>query len=166
MEALLIPSSQSRLKAYWPLAAVVVISGLMASALAGANTLMGWMHAYMGVFLCIFALLKLFNPSGFVSGLQKYDPLARTLPVYAYVYPYIELALGLGYLSHALPELLYIATIAVFGWGAFSVLSALRKGLNVNCPCMGTVLKVPLSTVTLTEDAAMILMAATMLFLG
>ena len=32
---------------------------------------------------------------------------------------------------------------------------ALRKGLDIACPCMGNVLVVPLSTVTLTEDGVM-----------
>ena len=41
--------------------------------------------------------------------------------------------------------------------------SALRRGLDTRCACMGTVLDVPLSHVTLTEDIGMIAMAAIML---
>jgi hypothetical protein len=47
--------------------------------------------------------------------------------------------------------------------GTIGVLSALQRGLDINCPCMGSVLDVPLSTVTLTEDIGMGLMAVGML---
>ena len=38
-----------------------------------------------------------------------------------------------------------------------------RKGLDIACPCMGNVLAVPLSTVTLTEDGVMVVMALSLL---
>ena len=47
----------------------------------------------------------------------------------------------------------------VLGIGAVGVIRALRRGLDVRCACMGTVLDVPLSTVTLTEDLVMVAMA-------
>ena len=47
-------------------------------------------------------------------------------------------------------------------WSALGVISALRRGLDVNCACMGTVLKVPLSTVALTENVGMGAMATVM----
>jgi hypothetical protein len=51
----------------------------------------------------------------------------------------------------------------VFLFGAVGVALALRKGLDIACPCMGNVLKVPMSTVTLTEDLGMAAMAALLL---
>lgn len=41
--------------------------------------------------------------------------------------------------------------------GAIGVVLVLRKGLDIACPCMGNVLSVPLSTVTLSEDGLMAL---------
>jgi hypothetical protein len=90
--------------------------------------------------------------------------VAQKFPVYARIYPLIELSLGLGFLSFTWPILTYIITIVVMGVGAVGVIGALRKGLDVRCACMGTVLDVPLSTVTLTEDLTMGLMACWMLF--
>ena len=60
------------------------------------------------------------------------------------------------------PPFVYGATIVVMGFGALGVIAALRQGLDINCPCMGSVLDVPLSTVTLTEDIGMVVMAAAM----
>ena len=74
----------------------------------------------------------------------------------------MELGLGLGYLAHWQPTLIYGATVVLLGVGALGVFNALRKGLDLECACMGTVLKVPLSTVALVEDLGMAFMAGAM----
>jgi hypothetical protein len=61
------------------------------------------------------------------------------------------------------PSITYVATIIVFTFGAIGAILALRKGLDIACPCMGNVLTVPLSTVTLTEDGVMAAMAPSLL---
>jgi hypothetical protein len=147
------------MRKYWPLFALILVAALGAVALQKGN----WMHYFMGLFLCQFAMLKLFHPAGFADGFQMYDLIAKKFRVYAYLYPVIELALGLAYLSFSAPTLTYIVTIVVMGIGAVGVIKALREGLDVRCACMGTVLDVPLSTVTLTEDIGMIAMAFWML---
>lgn len=150
---------------YWPLAVLIVIAALAAYATgAGVNaTHRGTMHYFMGFFLCSFSMLKLFHPHAFADGFKMYDLGAKRFPAYAYVYPFVELLLGLCYLSFVVPVLTYIMTIAVFVFGAVGVVQALREGLDINCPCMGSILNVPLSTVTLTEDLAMSVMALMML---
>lgn len=124
-----------------------------------------WMHDFMGSFLVVFSMFKFFNLEGFVDGFQMYDLLAKPLRPYAYVYPFIEAVLGLAYLAHWQPGVTYTATIVVMVFGSLGVLNALRKGLDLECACMGTVLKVPLSTVALLEDLGMAAMAAAMLLL-
>ncbi|HEX2579237.1 MAG TPA: MauE/DoxX family redox-associated membrane protein [Rhabdochlamydiaceae bacterium] len=150
------------MKRYWPLFVLVLVATAGAAALS--KNLSDWMHYFMGMFLCQFAMLKLFHPAGFAHGFQKYDLVAKKFRFYAYLYPFIELALGLSYFSFTVPKTTYILTIIVMGVGAIGVITALIKGLDVQCACMGTVLDVPLSTVTLTEDIAMIGMACLMLF--
>lgn len=123
-----------------------------------------WMHDFTGFFLVVFAMFKFFDLSGFADGFQMYDLLAQPFRPYAQVYPFIELGLGLGYLAEWHLTTIYIATIVVFGWGSLGVIRSLTKGMNIKCACLGTVLKVPLSTVALVEDLAMAIMAAAMLF--
>ena len=151
---------------YWPLLSLVGIAVLAASALSYSAfpRMAEWMHFFMGFFLCQFAMLKIFNLEGFADGFQKYDLVAMHSRGYAYLYPFIELGLGLGYLAFAIPEFIYCATIVVLGIGAIGVIRALSRGLDVRCACMGTQLNVPLSTVTLTEDLVMVAMAAYLLF--
>ncbi len=151
---------------YWPLIALTAGAALAGLAIAsgyGALSMNGFMHAFMGVFLLFFALLKIFNLKGFKRGFTMYDLLARRVKSYAFVYPFIELGLGLAYLAFFMPTVTYVATIIVFTFGAAGVLFALRDGLDIDCPCMGSILSVPLSTVTLTEDLVMVVMAGMLL---
>lgn len=154
------------MKKYWPLFALILVSAMAASALGyGAQLgLFAQSHYFMGFFFCQFAMLKFFQPATFAEGFQKYDLVAKKFPVYAYLYPLIELGLGLSYLAFIYPTLVYIVTVLVMCIGATGVIRALKAGLDVRCACMGTVLEVPLSTVTLVEDIGMGLMALWMLF--
>jgi len=165
-------NEKKKIRRYWPLFALILIAALGAMALVyGAQKrplhnsagFFAWMHFFMGFFLCQFAMLKLFHPSDFAEGFQMYDVVAKNFRGYAYFYPFIELGLGLAYLSFTCPIAIYIITIIVMGIGAIGVIRALRQGLDVRCACMGTILDVPLSTVTLSEDIAMGVMACLML---
>jgi hypothetical protein len=149
-------------KSYRPLITLIFIAAAASYAMAHDDLAL-WMHAFMGFFLCQFAMLKLFDPSLFAEGFQKYDLIAKRVKLYAQLYPFIELALGLSYLSHYAPILTYLVTVIVMVLSAVGVIVALIRGLDLRCACMGTVLNVPLSTVTLWEDLIMGAMAAFML---
>jgi len=146
---------------YWPLAALILVSGAVAGVLG--HNLLTHMHHFMGFFLCVFALLKIFDPRGFANGLEMYDLLASRWRPWGYLYPLAELALGLAYFGFWAPPVTYALTLALMTFGAIGVIGALRRGLDIACPCMGSVLRVPLSTVTLVEDLGMAVMAAAML---
>jgi hypothetical protein len=156
---------KKKLSPYWPLFALVLVAFLAATALSCGvqGGLFIWMHFFMGFFLCQFAMLKLFHPADFVQGFRMYDLVAKKSQGYAYLYPFIELGLGLSYLSFIYPTFVYSITIVVMGVGTIGVVRALKAGLNVRCACMGTILDVPLSTVTLSEDITMGAMALLML---
>lgn len=154
---------------YLPLIVIVALTMAAATArvaFAGAWLPMMWMHDFMGFFLVVFSMFKFFDLSGFADGFQMYDLLAKPFRPYAYVYPFLELGLGLAYLARWNPVVTYSATVVLMLWGAAGVLLALKKGLDINCACMGTVLKVPLSTVALVEDLGMAAMAGAMLWMA
>ncbi|MCU0788041.1 MAG: hypothetical protein MUC91_07605 [Verrucomicrobia bacterium] len=153
-------------KDYLPLMVIVALTLLAASAQLASSggpwNWTRWMHNFMGFFLVVFSMFKLFNLGGFADGFQMYDLLAGVFRPYAYVYPFIELGLGLGYLAQWQPASVYGATVVIMVFGALGVVRALVKGLDIECACMGTVLSVPLSTVALVEDLGMALMAGLM----
>lgn len=155
----------SRWQDYIPLIVIVALTVLSAVAKQFAYSgwsWMNWMHDFMGFFLVVFSMLKFFDMEGFADGFQMYDLLAKRFRPYAKIYPFIESALGLGYLSHWQPMLIYSATMLVLIFGSIGVFRALFKGLDIECACMGTILHVPLSTVALIEDLGMATMAAGM----
>ncbi len=138
------------LRDYWPL--IVIVAVALLTSLASQWPLevwdwRMWMRQFMGFFLVIFAMFKLFDLRGFADGFQMYDLIAKRFRPYALIYPFIELVLGLAYLANAFPLLTSAVLLVVMVIGATGVLIALRKGLDVACACLGTVLKVPLSTV-------------------
>ncbi|HEY8962642.1 MAG TPA: MauE/DoxX family redox-associated membrane protein [Luteolibacter sp.] len=153
-------------KDYLPLVVIVLLSAFVGAAKQvhyGEWRTDSWMLDFMGVFLVIFSAFKFFDLKGFADGFGMYDLLAKRFRPYAFLYPFLELALGLGYLARLQLPVVLTATIALMGFGTLGVIGALRRGLDVNCACMGTALRVPLSSVALLEDLGMAAMAAVML---
>ena len=154
------------LSAYSPLFVIVLTTALGAAArqTAGASwSWHVWMHDFMGFFLLVFAMVKLFNLPAFATGFAKYDLLAARSRTYALLYPFLERALGLAYLAQWQPQTTYLATIIILAFGSLGVLNTMRQGKQINCACMGQILDVPVSTVTLTENLSMSAMALAML---
>ena len=53
---------------------------------------------FMGLFYVVFSFFKFLDIKGFKTSFAMYDPLAGAVPGYGYVYPFVELALGLMFL--------------------------------------------------------------------
>lgn len=124
------------------------------------------MRHFMAGFFITFAFFKLLDPAGFVSAYRGYDLLARRSSLYAWAYPWIELALGVGYLLDVAPIPLNASTLAIMLLGSAGVCKALLDKRAIRCACLGTALNLPMTTVTLIEDLSMALMAAVMLILA
>lgn len=150
------------MKRYLPLLILIALAALLPLAV-GVNDGRGWLMDFMGYFLVNFAMLKLFDLPGFARGFARYDLLAMRWNGWGFIYPFLELALGFSSLSRWNPDVTQIAMIALMGFGAIGVFTALKKGLNINCACMGTSLNVPLSTVAIVEDLGMVILAVVLL---
>ncbi|MBC7709840.1 MAG: heavy-metal-associated domain-containing protein [Rhizobacter sp.] len=122
-----------------------------------------WMSDFMAGFFLVFSFFKLLNLSGFVQAYRGYDLIAAKSAAYAWAYPFIELALGVAYLMRWQPQVTHWATLVVMLISAAGVFNALRKRHIIECACLGTVFKLPMSKVTLIEDLSMAAMAAVML---
>src|SRR5213593_2031517 len=81
-----------------PIVALVLLFSCAKQLAYGEWNWMSWMHDFMGLFLVVFSMFKFFDMEGFADGFQMYDLLAKPFQPYAYIYPVIELCLGLGYL--------------------------------------------------------------------
>ena len=145
---------------FTPLLVAVSLIGLGSLASGGAD---GFMAKFMGGFFLVFGGLKLLDLGGFAAAYAKYDLLAARLPAYGWVYPVVEVALGLAYL--ATPEWmgLHAITFVLMTFSALGVIRALWRGEQLTCACMGTAFNLPMTTVTIVEDLGMAAMAGAML---
>jgi copper chaperone CopZ len=135
--------------------------GMGLSAISGVET----MRYFMAGFFLVFAFFKLLNIRAFADAYAGYDLLAARWHGWGLVYPFVELALGMAYLAHWNPTVTHWATILIMGFSAIGVIRAVMSKTKIQCACLGTVFKLPMSTVTIVEDVGMVLMAAWMLFI-
>lgn len=157
--------SATKIRDYIPLIVVFSFIGLSSSiyvALLG-NTEINWLNAIMGFFFLYFALFKFLNLPGFVEGYHEYDLIARRIKWYGWVYPFIEVTLALLYLLGVATIGLYLFTILITVINVTGVAIKLARREKFMCACLGTILKVPLTTVTIVEYGLMGLMAVYML---
>lgn len=117
----------------------------------------------MAGFFLVFSFFKLLDLRGFADAYRGYDILARALPFWAFVYPFVELALGVAYLTNSFPLATNVTTLALMLIGAVGVLRSLLNKRAIRCACLGTALNLPMTTITLVEDLGMAAMAGAML---
>lgn len=124
------------------------------------------MRIAMAAFFLIFGTFKVINLAGFAQAYSMYDLLAKQVFIYGYIYPFIELGLGLAYLFSWQLSIISFITIMVMLLSAIGVFNELRRGSTVTCACLGTLFKIPMTYVTLAEDIVMGIMAFFMLIYG
>ncbi len=117
------------------------------------------MSSFMGYFFVLLSLFKFFDLSGFVDGFSMYDLITRKVRAYGYVYPFLELGLGLLFISSLFPVETNMATVVIMGVSAVGVLKSVFSKQKIKCACLGTAINVPLSTVSVIETVGMGLMA-------
>lgn len=121
------------------------------------------MNNFMGGFFLVFSFFKFLDLKRFADAYGTYDLLAKRFPAYARVYPFLELVLGVAYLSQNANEIVLASTVLLMGVSSLGVLQALRQKRAIECACLGTVFNLPMTKVTLFEDLLMVVMALWML---
>lgn len=121
------------------------------------------MRHFMAGFFLVFSFFKLLDAPGFSSAFKMYDPLAKAIPGWSRIYPYIELLLGVAYLMSWQPFVTNVTTFALMSVGGVGVLQTLLQKRTIRCACLGTALNLPMTKVTLVENGTMAAMAAFML---
>lgn len=123
-----------------------------------------FMLDFMGLFYIVFSFFKLLDLKGFPEGFKMYDPLAKKIPLYGWVYPFIEVALGLMFLIRFQIPIALVVTLIILGITTIGVTKILLDKKSIACACLGTVLKLPMTKATFIENSIMIAMAIIMLF--
>lgn len=123
----------------------------------------GFMLDFMGLFFIVFSFFKLLDLKGFPESFKMYDPLAKIVPTYAWIYPFIEIVLGLMFLMRLEVNIALIVTLVVLGITTIGVTKTLLDKKSIRCACLGTALNLPMTEATFIENTIMIMMAILML---
>ena len=118
---------------------------------------------FMGLFYIVFSFFKMLDLKGFPESFRMYDPLAKRLPIYGWIYPFIETVLGLMLLMRFEIKIALITTLIVLGITTIGVTKTLLDKKSIRCACLGTALKLPMTEATFIENIIMIAMAISML---
>ncbi len=130
---------------------------------SGEFNLHRFMPNFMAGFFLVFSFFKLLDIAGFADSYAMYDVLAKRLPIYGYIYPFIELGLGTSYLLGYRPMLINAITLIVMSFSSIGVILAVANKQKIRCACLGTGFNLPMTTVTIVEDVLMAGMALWML---
>ena len=156
---------QSELKQLFPLFLIFFY-------ISSAALLINWidfnasnfMFDFMGLFFIVFSFFKILDYKNFPHSFAMYDPIAKRVPIYGWIYPAIETVLGLAFLFRVALNFSLIATIIILGITTMGVTRALIDKRAIRCACLGTALKLPMTKATFIENSIMIIMATYMLF--
>mgnify|MGYP001496561739 CR=1 FL=1 len=146
---------------YWPLILIFLLSaGIPALHVTrGDLGFDKWMYEFMGIILVALSYFKLLDLPKFAHGFSTYDPIAKRVRAYGYVYPFLELGSGAAFLMSFAVQLVSMLVILFLASTTYGVARALAEKRKFHCACLGTIFKLPLTKVTIIENTLMIVMA-------
>ena len=148
---------------------ILVILAILAISLlrqfTGGWNGMLWMMDFMGIFLVTFGLFKIVDLQGFKDGFSSYDLIAKRLPAYGYIFPFIEIGLGIIYLAGYMYLWQNILVLIISVLGIASAYSVIKSKDEIKCVCLGTAFKIPMTWVTIVENTMMGIMVVWMILL-
>ena len=144
---------------------ITLVSGLINFYLFPLRGLGGFMGHFMAGFFLVFSFFKLLNLKGFAESYVMYDVLAKQIPAWATIYVFVELGLGIAFLIGYNPFITNWVALIVMSISIVGVLKSVLNKQKIQCACLGAVFNLPMSTVTIIEDALMIGMSGTMLLM-
>ena len=148
-----------RLKSFTPLLAVFGTSFLL------TITLVKNFQVFMGISICLLAMLKLMDIESFGVSFKKYDLISSRFSKWIFIYPFCELLIGISFLNSSPPSLIIFIALVLGISGMISVFKAVYLDkLKLNCACVGGNSKTPLGIISFIENLLMTIMSALILF--
>jgi hypothetical protein len=146
--------------------ALIISSILLSSFYLSSGELMDLMRVFMGLFFVVFGTFKILGLEKFATTYAEYDLIAQRLKGYGYIYPFIELGLGMAYLLSFQLILTNLLAFVLMTIGSIGIVKAKTGDKKIMCACLGSIVELPLTTISLLEDVLMGLMAlASLLYL-
>ena len=158
--------TESWVETYKPILLIfsyIVFITVIIEAVSGTFIWHRWMGYFMAGFFLVFSFFKLLNLKGFAESYSTYDIVAKRWKSWGYVYAFTELSLGITFLMGFNPLITNAITFIVMSISIVGVLQSVLNKRKIKCACLGDVFNLPMSTITVIEDALMIVMSAIML---
>lgn len=159
-------ATQSWVATYKPILLIfgyVIAISLITSWQENTIDFMVFMRIFMAGFFLTFSFFKMLNLKAFAESYAMYDIVAKKFNLWGYIYAFIELGLGLCFVLNLSPVTVNWVTLIVMTVSILGVLESVINKKKIQCACLGAVFNLPMSTVTIVEDAIMIAMSAAML---
>lgn len=134
---------------------ISVIAGSLPNGFDGMLT----MRIFMSGFFLVFSFFKMLDLEAFAESYAMYDVIAGRFKYWGYAYAFLEAALGIAFALNFQPILTNSLTLLVMSISIVGVLQSVLSGRKIRCACLGAVFNLPMSTVTIVEDALMIAMS-------
>ena len=154
------------LATYKPILLIFLYITAIAFIASYKNNTINWMDAmrvFMSGFFLTFSFFKMLDLRGFAESYAMYDIVAKKQNNWGYIYAFIELTLGIAYAINFQPIIVNIVTLIVMTISIIGVLQSVFSKRKIKCACLGAVFNLPMSTITIIEDALMIAMSVAML---
>lgn len=136
---------------------------VIAEAYDGSFNVMIWMRYFMAGFFLVFSFFKLLDLTSFAASYSSYDIVAKKWMGWGYIYPFMELLLGVLFLLNFDIILTNMAAFILMGVSSIGVIQSLMAKRKFKCACLGAVFNLPMSSITLIEDLLMVGMSAFMI---
>jgi copper chaperone CopZ len=163
--------SKSWLATYKPLLLIFLYITTISLVAAGRDTgsapgfnPMAAMRVFMAGFFLTFSFFKLLDITSFADSYSMYDIIAKKFKAWGYLYVFIEALLGLSYALNFHPLITSLVTVVVMSVSIIGVLKSVLEKNKIKCACLGAVFNLPMSSVTIIEDALMLAMGVIMVF--
>ena len=157
-----------KFKSFLPLIvifSIIIAFSLFASWNRQVFTYQSIMIDFMAGFFIVFGGFKLLKLGAFVEAYSMYDVITKRFKPYGYLYPFLEIGLGLAFLLRFEITIVAWITLALMIINSVGAYEGIRDKEELMCACLGTVFKLPMSYVTIGEDLLMAIMAL-MIILG
>ena len=147
-----------KIKSFTPLIAVFGTSFLI------TITLNKNFQDFMGISICLLAMLKIMDIEAFGISFKKYDLISYRFKKWIYIYPFCELLIGISFLLTAPPSSVILIAFILGIIGMASVFKAVYLDkLKLNCACVGGYAKTPLGIISFIENLLMAIMSGLIL---
>lgn len=114
---------------------------------------------FLGLWLIQFAMIKLFDIDDFAGKFMQYDPFGGKSRFYAYLFPFIQLALGLAYLALYYAQATSVLLLVVALINLIGIYKRYDEAPVFKDVSLSGFLSTPLREAAIIENILMIVMA-------